>query len=402
VDLDGDGRREILFAGVNNRLGWNTGVAAIRLPADVGSAISSGDGGPAFSADRQGRQLDPRRLLWYALAPRGLARHAAQPVTIDAERRRLIVDYSRRASYELDFGGFPAAEASDGGDPPARAAARDRFWQEWIEAERLVEGGEPASALPNFDRAESAAVAAGLSVEAEWTRVVRNRARIAAGRFDEAMRELERLTAAVERPSEIAFDAARSLHRMGANRQALEAYRRAFSLPGFTDGRGEYETFEGILLILLEERRLDEAGREVERFCRALSGATPCGVFTQVVRWRRGEAIAPADLPPPDNQYPDLESYWTLELRRAAGEPAETLLALLAAERARSSTSALLVDGLEIQLLRDLGRSAEASAKAGVLAAGLEQKIAAAPELRAHADLLRARIARTTSPARGN
>lgn len=35
-DLDGDGRAELLFAGINNRLGWRTGVAAVRVEPWIG------------------------------------------------------------------------------------------------------------------------------------------------------------------------------------------------------------------------------------------------------------------------------------------------------------------------------------------------------------------------------
>ena len=405
-DLDGDGRKELLYVGINNRLGWHQGIAAVRSPDSVGAGderASLTNWSPAMSADRLARSMASANLLWYAIAPRGLISPQADAFTIDRERRELRLQYSRRSPYLVDFDGSEVrgAEPSRLGRQQ-RSDARLRAYLAMVEAMRLEEGGEAAAAVGAYDEALGAAREAELPILALWLRQSRNRARVALDPWPDVRTEMESIVQASDHPSEIAFDTARALHRAGLLAEAVEAYRRSFALRGVTDGRGEYEIFEGVLLAMIELGQLDEAERQAERYCRSSSSEFSfCAIFSSFVKWTSGRPVSLAELPRTIESWPDLQRYWYFELRLAAGDRVEVLAPLVEEELARSSEAGALFESLAAELAGRLGRADEAARRAAATRDWLARELTRNPMLRVHAARVQERAARWTAPLAG-
>ncbi|MBK9966554.1 MAG: serine/threonine protein kinase [Holophagales bacterium] len=69
TDVDGDGRKELVLTGYNNRMGYSGAVAAFRVPKD-GEVVTGGTQLPsAESPDRPSWEGWSPHLAWYALVP---------------------------------------------------------------------------------------------------------------------------------------------------------------------------------------------------------------------------------------------------------------------------------------------------------------------------------------------
>ena len=71
-DVDGDGRPEVILAGINNRMGWYSAIAAVKIMPKVGESLPSRDSMYAASSPDEVYVADVGNLLWYALGPRAL------------------------------------------------------------------------------------------------------------------------------------------------------------------------------------------------------------------------------------------------------------------------------------------------------------------------------------------
>ena len=121
VDLDGDGRRELLLGGINNRLGWASGLAAVRVPVRLrsrGTAIF--DEVMALAPDLFQGIRPNTNLLWYELLPPPLLFYerwqARGRCAGPTPPPRQETSAARSRSGSTDFSPAPAREA-----PPRRA-----------------------------------------------------------------------------------------------------------------------------------------------------------------------------------------------------------------------------------------------------------------------------------------
>ena len=399
-DLDGDGRRELVFDGPNNRMGWMSGVAAIRVPPLVVPYGARTDGslpGPVSSPDTLRGQASTANLLWYALGP--TARHRTdERASFDPVSRllTLFVNPSRRV---LTADGFAPGETVSA-TAPERQAARNRAYALLRDAGQRDETGFAADGLALARQAVTEAVAAGDEPLTEWSRRVAGRIAILAGRASEGEKELSALLSTSEAAPDIAYEMARAFHLAGDTGRAARWY--GWGLSRVRDqgaGRTPYQFLEGQLFALVEESSWAEAEQALDRFEAAFPLARQTPVYRGFLRWRRGERT---DLLPNETRSgDDFGKYWALEIRLASGEPLEALTRDLAAERAAASDTRALL----------LSLSSEVEARRGNLESALAQAMAAWSEVRgaqrrhpwarAHAPIIAGRLARLSGKAVG-
>jgi tetratricopeptide (TPR) repeat protein len=392
-DVDGDGRRDLLYAGINNRLGWHQGIAAVRSPEGVGRpGILGANASRATTPDRFSRTKSTADLEWYALAPRGLV-SVGESLVVNAAGRRISITYAQRDPYTVDFDGFPVGEpGGDDGDMERRRSARHRAYSSMAEGSRLEDALELEAAAEAYGDALHSAAEARLPILEHWLRECRNRSRAGVVPWPEIRSEMEHLMRDDDHPSEIAYDTARALHRAGRVEEALGAYRQSYSTRGATDGRGEYEIFEGILLTLVELGRFAEADREVDRYCSSTAAEISyCSHYSQFVKWMSGR---PVSLPASLSDHPDMVEllrYWNYELRLATGAALSDLLPSVQLEAGQDGPASVLFQSLEAELLGRSGRVEEAAKLAEEARDRFEVEVRREPSLRVHAALVHAR-----------
>ncbi|HYN43539.1 MAG TPA: hypothetical protein VE129_17310, partial [Thermoanaerobaculia bacterium] len=397
-DLDGDGRRELVFGGPNNRMGWMSGVAAVRVPPVFNPGESRVGGpapGPASSPDTVRSGANTGNLLWYALGPTAF-HHSGDLASFDAASRLLTLQAgssSRVLTAEgFDPGGrsrLPAVE---------RQASRNRAYALLQEASQREETGFAPDALTLTREAIKEAAAAGDDPLLEWARRVSGRIAILAGRADEGERDFSALLESSEAAPDIAFELARALHLVGETAKSARWYGWGLSrLRGQLAGRTAYEFLEGQLFALVEAERWRDADEAITRNEAAFPGQLYPANFRAFLLWRRGGR---PDLLTEGTKYgDDLVRYWALEVRLASGESLDTLARDLATERKVASDTGPLL----------LSLSSEIEARRGNLDAALAQATAAWSEVRAarsrqpwaraHAPVVAERLARLAEKA---
>ena len=392
VDLDGDGHRELLLWGINNRVGWASGVAALRVTPALDSRAAEGqEASTALAPDLYLGSLGNSNLLWYELLPPPLVFAKNSRVEIDPVRRRLRFGREIGGPVELDFDGFLVGTGT-GSPSAARAARRLEAYASLREGTRLERSGHADEAVVALDAAVAAADAADDPALLDWARRREARTLLASGDRAAALARYEALWATSATASEIAYECARGLHAAGALAPALDWYRRALGKGGAHGfGRNKYEVLQGILFILVEQRRFAEARTEADRFDAAYP-AQQIRAERAFLAWRAGDAPAVASFPP-HPPYQDLHLYWLLEIRLLNGEDPRRLLDDIAAARSGLSSYQPLFDGLEGELLARLDQKEAARVR---LAAALRQARFQAtdePGFRVHLALLEARLA---------
>lgn len=355
VDLDGDGRNELLFASAANRLGQYAAVAAVR-PAVLGSSERTVEGArswPAASPDLIVFEDRLDSLAWYALGPAWRS-GAAKRMEVDSPARILRFSGLSAEPFELGFDGFPAKSRSALG-PVDRQARRTSAWLLLRRATWLHGAGDfPGAAAAAAEAARTIAPAGDPSL-LEWARRTEARFRVAAGRADEG----ERLYRAVGRDAvariSVELDAANALHLSGELSRAVPWYRDAVL------GRGEREEpwivvagCEDALLALCERRRFDEALALIDAIQVAWTWKEEMKAF---VLWRAGRPAPPASGSEPATS---LRRTWLLEERLAGGTDAGALLPAVLAEKERASGNGELLSILEAELLLRTGKGKEA------------------------------------------
>lgn len=389
-DVDGDGRPEVILSGINNRMGWYSAIAAVKIAPWVGEGLPSQDALHAASSPDEVYMADVGNLLWYALGPRALP---STPGRMDVFRGRkvLAIQYESALRAEIGFDGFSKAFPSL--LPSAeRQALRKRAYASLREATRLLRGGHAAESLPN---AEAALRAAESSVDpylVEWISRVKAKALVAAGHAGEAEALFQRLAANLESGSEADFDAGRAFHLQGHLESALAWYRRGLGQGATAQvGRGRWEYLEGIVFCLSELGRWEEALTEVERFHAAYPSTNPSDGYREYVRWRTGEI--PSVERGQEISNPDLGRYWQLEFRWVRHESAQMLLAGVDEEMKRTTEAGPLLLSLRGELLSRLGRGSEALVTEQEALRQTRVSLDTSPAARAHYDLVAERFA---------
>lgn len=352
-DLDGDGKAELLLAGINNRMGWYTGIAAVRLVPEV-NAPSPWAGPAAGSPDDNYDGAFPAALLWYSLGPRD-DRLTDDPATFDAARKTISLRYDGK-SFLFGFQGFPAPLAA----PPTRLAARERAYRNLRETERLLKVDFFDEALSEVEAAGANAAKAEDPFLADWVARVRARSLVAAGRHEPAERAYQELTRTSEAATDAAFEAGKAFHLVGLLDRAVEWYRRGFGRGGSANaGRGKWEVLEGAVLALAELGRDRDAQTAIDDFVAAYGDEDSADQLRRFLLWRKGESPT---LPNRNLEFLlDLHRYWELEIQLAAGGDPRALVSQVDRSLLLTSESAPMLLSLKAELLGRTGRNREAA-----------------------------------------
>ena len=392
VDLDGDGRKELLFASIANRLGQYAAVTALRPAPPAASRELPGVTEPLYAVTPDLPVFEDRlpMIAWYALGPPSRT-GAGRRMEVDEGRRILRFSGMSSEPFELDFDGFPVGARTPLG-AEARQSRRTSAWTILLRAARLADGGDPAAAASVAAEAAATVAPAVDPSLLEWARRCEGRFRVAAGqaeRGEQVFREISR--DAVARTS-VAIDAARALHLAGELSRAIPWYREAVL------GRGNREepwivgdALVDALLALCERRKFDDALALVE-------GAQVVGTFKEETRalvlWRAGRPLPPARWGEPATS---LRRTWLLEERLAGGAEPGDLLPAVIAEKGRGSGGTELLELLEAELLFRTGRADEAWRLASPAYSALWGRRARDITARAHLDLAADRAARAAA-----
>ncbi len=360
TDLDGDGVKELLFAGINNGWNWVNIVAAVRLDP---RSFTEGDRMATPAApDTVATPAQGRALLWYAVVPRGQLEEFSR-LSVDEKRRELTVHYLSGKTWVLGFDGFPPDAAHP--DNTLRQADRRAVYDHLWEAERLRRAGMLDLAMTEAEAALASAKRARETWLGEYAERLEAKILTAQGKTIEAERRFTSLVLRAEDAPEVAYDAGVAFHLQGDLTRAVAWYERGIGRESAIGaGKSKHEFLKGEVLALVEEKRYEEALAAVARFGATYPSAEGrMWLFREYVRWRAGERPE-ADPAGVRQNWTDLDRYWALEFAFAAGAKPEPLLKqvdLFIAERPETQAEAL---SLRAELLARLGRRTEAAGTA--------------------------------------
>jgi len=394
VDLDGDGVRDLLFAGINNRMGWRVSVAAVKaLPAPGALDSVGAPPRPAVSADRLHRDA-VGSLLWYAIGPRRLLRDDLEPVRVSAAERLLTLEFQDQSAARLDFDGFAPGSGSPAETERRQVARREAYFAA-AEASRLLESDRPADALRFLAEAQRRADGARDRGLEAWLTQLEIEASALAGSPSEVADAIGRaLSLEPDAASEAYFTAARAWHRAGELERALAAYSRSESQPGYSKARAAWETIEGKVFALVELGRHEEARFLLADFLRTYGpGDAMSTPLVEFLAWRSGGTPDPARIPSGDDAM-DLHRYWNLEARAARAEDPIPLLEETRAARESATETLPLLASLEAELLSRLGQHDRALALAREALAEVDHGLRHHVFWRPHRALVAERLAR--------
>ena len=356
VDLDDDGRMELLFAGINNRMGWNVGIAAVRGPRAPRNSSLSPPPGP-MHAITPGDLFEPINpgLVWYAsLSPDTVfSRNAIQ---IDRKARTIRLVTMQGSHQVIDFDGFPLAPPS-ALDPSARETLRREADRMLFEAERLADGTRWREAHAAIDTAIDHSVRAALPALEDWARRVAVTLLARSGGFAQAEEQLASLASGKPWAADIAFDVAEALYLAGAPRRAAEGFEHIFGTGGSSyQGRKAYEFLLGLAAARLELGEVDAIDRALAR-ARSTdpTEAATVDAIASWARWRTGRGLTGTPAPELLHNAPDQIRLLVLETRWRVGVDPRAHLDALEAELARTSEECRALVGLLIaELLAEL------------------------------------------------
>lgn len=390
VDLDGDGIRELLFAGINNGWNWVNAVAAVRL--DLRFFIQSERLPPAAAPDVIEHSSQARFLLWYATVPRGHLEDLSR-LAIDERRRELRVRYRSGMTWPLGFDGFPPA--SPNRDRAERQGARRETYKHLWEAERLRRAGILDLAMSEAEAALDSARRAHEVWLGQYAERLQAKILAAQGKIPEAEARFASLAKRAEDAPEVAYDAAVAFHLSGDLPRAVAWYERGIGRgSAIGAGKSKHEFLKGEVLALVEGKRYAEALAAVARFGATYpSFQSHIWTFREYVRWRSGERpeADPSGVP---RNWTDLERYWELEFELAAIGKTEEILRRVdrfLAERPETRAEAL---SLRAELLARQGRAREAAEVVQSALEGIRVEQARSIIARGHLDLVEERARR--------
>jgi len=397
VDVDGDGRPEILVAGINNAYGWYNVLAALKVSPWIGRPARADSSAGASSPDAQVAGVGT--LFWYALLPRGNFSHDPSSVVDDPASRILTVRFLKGGTARLGYDGFLTEPASKV-PSAARAAARAEAYQHLFEAQRLSKGGFVAAALGEVEQAVARAHAADDALLVECAEREKGKILIGSGREGDGESLFDGLARSSPNASEVAFDAARALHLRGRLDRAIAWYERGLGPGGeIASGKSKFEFLMGMVLALGEEGRFDEAEAKSLRFNDEYPSARDVGYFFhEYARWRRGARPEIALLNISALSAPVLR-YFLLEYRAARGEDPAGLLTDLAAVMQDPGDAGPGLLSLRGELLARLGRAREALAASRQANDEGQATVGNSTVVRAIYDLIVQRFAKLASAA---
>ena len=396
ADVDDDGRPEVLFAGISNRLGHYLGLAAVRVEPwlhVVGSAARFDS--PASTPDNDWSQPNGRALAWYALLAPVSNGNFARPPAIDPARRSITVFPARETPRELrlDFQGFPQTESS--GDSRARSRERRLAYEALRKSSRQHGAGQAEAAFASAREALSHASAAEDAVLVDWAETIAGSRAVGARDLASADASFERAFEGSSNPAATAWEAGHAFHLEGELDRAAGWYRRGLATRDDPQmGRMVHEFLESLVLALAEAGRWDEARQELGRWERSFTVLVDRSRMLKVwIDWRLGRRPAVSTLEFGE-AHPDFQRYVALELRRSHGWPIEPLLAQVRAEREVASGGHALLRSLEAELLAGLGRAGEARELAREALGQARRELDTEILYRAHLPLLEERARR--------
>ena len=394
-DLTGDGRPEILFFGINNDLGWYNAAAAVRVVPWIGEPKLAHGSFSTRSPTMLEVPESRRNLLWYALLPRGRPVWGTRGLVVDPGSDALKFEYQDGSEALIDEDGFPLSSPSPEA-PARRRTSRATAYAHLREARRLLAAGDSRQATKEAEAGAAAAREASLPLLTQALEVLRGRALVAAGRYDEGQETFDQLARSSDDASDISYQAAEAFHRAGRLDRALRWYRRGLGKGASADGGRMKEDFlRGALFALVELHRWDDALQWIERYQDAYAtleqNVAPDRKFVQ---WMRGETnLSPQE--PLRYYVNDFRRYWNLELERLSGtEAPETLRRKVEADFERASFTRPLLLSLEAELLADEGKERQALAMARKAVDLTHQEEMTNVGVRAHAELVEKRLHR--------
>jgi hypothetical protein len=392
ADLDGDGREEVLWSGINNRLGWWNALAAGRVEPWIGEGFN----GEGVAEIRTPDQQAGRGLSFYALLRRGnVGQLGTGRFQIDRISRTLKFRFLGGEIETVGFDGF--VDGPRARTPVAeRIAARARAYLLLAETYRLLDAGAGTAALLQAEGGRSAAEEAEEARLAEIFDTLRARALAAAGRVVEAERSFERLAEVSSSRPETEFIAAEAFHRAGALDRAIAWYRHGLETGGALTGGGKsrYEFMEGWVFAAVEKRDFASARAAILTLERHFGFEHYLPFYRAFVALRSGQTPTLAGLE--SGQFdPDWLPYFELEARLAAGRT--DLNALLSRVRATEEfvyESLGPLQTLEAEILRRLDRAPEGLSAARAARVWIESRVRLDPGVRAFHELAEQRLAK--------
>lgn len=358
IDVDGDGRRDLLFSGYSDALRRVRTLTAVRLEPGVNEGGSADGTNFAVSAELG----SSRNLLWQILVdPQGVAR-----VQLDPSSGTLILHATDRVlgRRRLDGGDVLASPAS-----AAREEALRTAYTHLREMQRLARLSAWELAAGEALTAKERARAAGDPLLAEVAARLEAMHRIRSGEIDRGLQQIEVLRQKSPEVSSIAYDAAEALHLAGRLDLAVDWYRRA-ALRGGEQyiGREKRDILLFLVLALVEQQSFSNVETEIRRLQAAYGWRDDHeipGVLRTVTLQARAEPNVKTEPVPIPSIEQGRELYLlALEANRAAGIPAATVLADLDRALPLVSDSRGTFLALRSTLLAELGRDEEARAAA--------------------------------------
>jgi tetratricopeptide (TPR) repeat protein len=353
ADVDGDGFDEIVFAGVDNLLGWYAAIAAVRVPRDEAGGVLQRS--PACSPAVSSFQCSEQNLAWFTLLQRGWI----DDLTADPSRGLIHARYRTGEDIDLILSGHVAGTAS-ARSAPSLDLSRRRAHELLAAARRDEADSRWGDAIAQTRLAHASAVSAGEPYLAEWCRRFEARLLMHAGdpaRADALYKELLKASSSA---ADIAYDAGRLHFLRGENDKAFEYFHLGlFEDRGPKSGRLKYEFVEGAIFALLADGDVDGALAFIQRARTAAPDfAASQYPYEAAVRWLAGRDF---DQPPADGPLIDLGRYWMLEFAWQKERNASALLPRVEREIALEGPMGGTLESLRAEILASLGRRNEAA-----------------------------------------
>ncbi len=388
LDLTGDGHKELLLSGIDNKAGWYSGLAAVRLV-------------PAVDQDPERRRItaatpelrypasNPKTLIWFALLPRNT--YVGGPggdLQIDARRRTIRIGRRDGLTTSVGWDGFPI-DAHSALPTAQRETARRAAWEALIEGQRLSRTDQHADAFELLSQARDLAVSANEPSLIEWIERQYAVALIRAGKTTLAAELLQSLTETIEARADAAFDAGEAFFLRGDLVQSQRWFLVGLGRGGGGHlGRGKHEFLEGLVLAAVARGSSRSALEAIGQFAVDPSNRIyDLTLYREMVRWRWGSI--PRRLGHLANPgINDLSQYWLLEFDFAAGREPSQVLAAAELEQGYSSEAKPLLAGLAAEALLRMDRPEEALELLDRAVEDARPGLRSSMVLRAHYDLL--------------
>ncbi|HYU23613.1 MAG TPA: VCBS repeat-containing protein, partial [Thermoanaerobaculia bacterium] len=363
-DLDGDGRPELLLAGINNGFDWINAMTAIRIRPWIGETVEPGAASNdemLYSPQRAG--WNDANLLWYALLPRGQMPVSPTALQWDDARKQISIEYLDGRKVVLTRDGFRVDEPSTLA-PTKRQELRRAAYAHYRECVRLLAGEFFDAAVDEITKAVDDAQNANDAVLVEAMQRIQGRALILGGRAAEGEALMRGIAKNSENASEIAYDTAVAFHLAGDLDRALRWYETGYGHGAARNfGKSKHEFIQGIVFVLCERREWARADEAMTRFRESFLFEHKrdwASMYGEFIRWRAGETPKFDDLDV--NSFTiDVMRYWKLEFRNQRGEDPAELMKGVEEEIAVDSAPRSGLWSLKAELLERLGRPAEAA-----------------------------------------